>query len=209
MLTPTITYTAGSGAGSNFTLVPNSLASIVWTGTAFRLLPGSYPVGQSILDVSGTALAPSYSFSADASSGMFMPAVSNVALSTVGVERLRVNASGWVGIGTTTPATTFDVSGQITGNINVSNLSGTSTTINVTNPRSMHYYITNSGFNAMTVTDLSAGTNVGAWARLVNNASTATLSVAITNGTGLTTPMTLTSNLSTMIVWNGTSFNQF
>lgn len=48
----------------------------------------------------------------DVTTGLFSPAASNVAIATAGTERLRVTATGSVGVGTTAPAYTFDVTGQ-------------------------------------------------------------------------------------------------
>ena len=59
----------------------------------------------------GTVSLPSYSFAGDMDTGMWSPTADTLALSTAGVERMRVNSSGNVGIGTTNPQARLDVSG--------------------------------------------------------------------------------------------------
>ena len=63
----------------------------------------------------GSASAPSLTFSDDAASntGMFWPAENQMGFSTSGVERLRINSVGQVGVNTDTPAYTLDVKGII------------------------------------------------------------------------------------------------
>jgi hypothetical protein len=68
-------------------------------------------------DVDGSAATPAIRGS-DANTGVFFPAADVVGLSTGGAERVRVNASGNVGIGTSSPATKLDVDGQISGKFN-------------------------------------------------------------------------------------------
>ena len=57
----------------------------------------------------GTQLAPSLYYTVDATTGIFFPGTGTLALTTSGTERLRVISTGFVGIGTTTPATKFHV----------------------------------------------------------------------------------------------------
>jgi len=61
----------------------------------------------------GTASAPGISFAADLDTGFFRPGNNLLGLSTGGVERVRVDASGNVGIGTNAPGTKLDVVGAI------------------------------------------------------------------------------------------------
>ncbi|MCI0405968.1 MAG: hypothetical protein L0209_07845, partial [candidate division Zixibacteria bacterium] len=51
----------------------------------------------------GSAATPAFTFSADLNTGIYSPAADFLAISTGGVERMRVNSLGNVGIGTTAP----------------------------------------------------------------------------------------------------------
>ena len=81
-----------------------------------------------------TATTPSFSFAANPNTGIFQPTASNLAVTTGGVERMRVLANGNVGIGTTNPlnalhvqgtaqATTFSGSGSSLTTLNADNVS--------------------------------------------------------------------------------------
>ncbi|MDB5245384.1 MAG: hypothetical protein JWN90_489 [Parcubacteria group bacterium] len=62
----------------------------------------------------GTAAAnnPSYTFASDLSTGIFHPANNNLGFSTGGIERLRIDGNGNVGIATSTPGFALTVAGQ-------------------------------------------------------------------------------------------------
>jgi len=66
-----------------------------------------------IAGVDGSAGTPAIQ-GADTNTGMFFPAADTVAITTGGSERMRVDSSGNVGIGTSSPAVKLDING-ITG----------------------------------------------------------------------------------------------
>ncbi|KKU04100.1 MAG: hypothetical protein UX07_C0046G0001, partial [Parcubacteria group bacterium GW2011_GWA2_45_30] len=60
----------------------------------------------------GFASAPSYTFTGDLNNGIWSSGSDTLNFSTNASERMRINSSGNVGIGTTSPATTLSVAGN-------------------------------------------------------------------------------------------------
>ena len=59
--------------------------------------------------ISGNATAPSFSFTSETNTGLFLASTNQLGFSTNGVERFRVNAYGYIGIGTTSPQTKIHI----------------------------------------------------------------------------------------------------
>jgi hypothetical protein len=74
------------------------------------------------LDVAGDIKASGYTFAVpgDTDGGLFSPADGTVTLKTNAAERLRVDVSGNVGIGTITPSAKLEVAGDIKGSGKIS-----------------------------------------------------------------------------------------
>jgi hypothetical protein len=75
---------------------------------------------------SGLASAPAYSFSSDATSGLYSNGIGTLSLATAGTPNLTINSSGYVGIGTTNPGYKLEVAGDAAL---ISNTTGVSLTI--------------------------------------------------------------------------------
>ena len=83
----------------------NALAHLLdLSGVTARAISGG-----NVIVGAGTATNPSLTPFADPDTGLFFPAPNESALATGGVERVRLDANGRMGIGTTTPTSLLDV----------------------------------------------------------------------------------------------------
>jgi hypothetical protein len=73
-------------------------------GTAANYFAGQVQLG------AGTVAAPALSTTGDTNTGIFFPAADTIAFSEGGVEVMRINSSGNVGIGTSSPAVKLAIS---------------------------------------------------------------------------------------------------
>jgi hypothetical protein len=72
-------------------------------------------VSGTVVAAAGTALLPSITTTGDLNTGMWFPAADTIAFSEGGVEALRINSSGNVGIGTDSPTSKLDLFTSLTG----------------------------------------------------------------------------------------------
>jgi hypothetical protein len=82
-----------------------------------------------VSDVDGSAATPAVR-GADANTGIFFPAADTIAFSEGGVESMRIDSAGNLGIGTTSPQAKFDLVGNYKETVVTAN-TGTAYTINL------------------------------------------------------------------------------
>jgi hypothetical protein len=92
------------GTPSDGTVTPASIAA----GYDFAF-PNVNVTGVTTI-ASGSASTPSLSVTGDSNTGLLSPAANTIAVSTDGTERLRVDSSGQVGIGTASPGANLHIS---------------------------------------------------------------------------------------------------
>ena len=63
----------------------------------------------SFIAAAGSAADPSFEFTGDPNTGLFSPAADTIGLTTNGVERLRIDSTGNVGIGTSSPGSPLTI----------------------------------------------------------------------------------------------------
>ena len=98
-------------------LTTNGAGQLAWTtaggGSGDFKADGSVNMTGTLKHIAGTVAAPGSTFVGDTSTGFFQPASSTVGVAVGGAEKLRVNASGYVGVGTSSPSSLLDVAGAV------------------------------------------------------------------------------------------------
>jgi hypothetical protein len=110
-LTVTGTTTFTGGLASALSIANGGTGSTTASGARTNLSAAASGANSDITSLAGitagTATAPAFTTSGDINTGMFFPAADTIAFSEGGVETMRLDSSGNVGIGTTSPTPTF------------------------------------------------------------------------------------------------------
>jgi hypothetical protein len=128
-------------------------------------LPYSYKSPFNYALDQGTQTVPSLAFIGDTNNGIFSPATDNLAITTDGVERLRVTSVGNVGIGITNPVQKLEIDGNqvVFGKI----ISGNSLTHpNIGNALNLNLTLGEAAFRPINLIDTSGVIKI---ARVHNN----------------------------------------
>ena len=140
-----ITFTTPPVAGTTFFATVLGDAQSVGTPSDGTVTPASIASGFDfgfpnvnvtgvITIASGSAATPSLSITGDVDTGLYSPAANAIAVTTSGNERMRIDSSGRVGIGTTATQQTLTIdvndTGTAQGSFNGINIANTDTTTN-------------------------------------------------------------------------------
>lgn len=197
---PSFTATSTSASNGIGTTTPGSILAIqgvanfvnAATSTLYTdLTLRSVSATSTIYGANGTAAVPSLSFLSDPDVGLFRGAANMLAFTTAGTEAARIDASGNLGVGTTTPGTLLSIQG-------VANFGVSSTTVyrDVTLPRILatSTVATSTFSNGILVATSAGSFGIG------TTTPAKTLSVAgdaLVGGSGTTTLTINTSSAST------------
>jgi hypothetical protein len=147
----------------------------------------------------GSAAAPAITTTGDTNTGIFFPAADTIAFSEGGAESMRIDSSGNVGIGTTSPASKLESVGTITSTKSSTNQYLAYTMKNSTQNYSLYVDQDNTGTNSFSLFDTTSSQTAlryypstsGFWQFYTNNTeraridSSGKLLLGVTSGTGL------------------------
>jgi len=109
------------------TLNQNTTGSAATLTTARNLwgqsFNGSADISAPLYPAAGSVSAPAYSVTGDTNTGIFFPAADTIAFTEGGVESMRIDSSGNVGIGTSSPSEKLEIRNSV-GRVSIFMASG-------------------------------------------------------------------------------------
>jgi hypothetical protein len=114
---PTVTFTGDTNTGI---YSPGADQVAISTNGTGRLTVSTTAVSSTLAvdHPLGAVGTPSITFTGDLNTGFWSPTADTIAVSTGGSERLRIDSSGRLGLGTSTPGAALDVVGGTAGSLN-------------------------------------------------------------------------------------------
>lgn len=164
--TTTITLPAATdtlvGKATTDTLTNKTLTGAVMNGTVGATTPstGAFTTlsATGVTTVqAGTAAAPAITTTGDTNTGIFFPAADTIAFAEGGAEAMRIDSSGNVGIGTTTPSVKFQVNHS--SDVAAINATGGGVTLKMSNSSANDVLLrmTNNSNNFYDIRNLTSG----------------------------------------------------
>ena len=104
--------TTGKAIQNSVVTIADSTGDMAGVGT---LSSGAITTTGVLTLPAGTVSAPAITTTGDTNTGIFFPAADTIAFTEGGVESMRIDSSGNVGIGTSSPSVKLEVSGRVLG----------------------------------------------------------------------------------------------
>jgi len=143
----TLTFSAAPSAGTSNVYV----RYLSTTNLSLAIPAGTSATFNTVTVADGSATTPSITNDGDTNTGIFFPAADTIAFAEGGAEAMRIDSSGQVGIGTTSPTRTLDVSAA----------SATVFLTSSTGTNRVYYGTSNTGGGTYFGRENSAGTSFG------------------------------------------------